>query len=124
MAKVVRESGRLGDNGIEPNIRASHFVTVLNAESLRRPTSDLGHLESMREAIMEDVSLEGPDYLGDSGRSSQCRRVEHAVAILLTGGTSVLGFLHPTCSRVSPGVRRCWHSRRRIRRARSHDCRQ
>jgi hypothetical protein len=124
MAKVVREGGCLGDVGVEPNTSTSQLFTVLNTESLRRSTGDLCYLESVGKAVVEDVPFEGANYLRDTGQSPECRRVEDAVSILLTGGAGVSGFLLPYCGRVPPGVRRSRHPEDGIRRARLHDCRQ
>jgi len=74
MAKIVRQARRFSNVGVDAT-ECVGFVRLLAQELLGETASQLSYFERMREAVVENMSALGPDYLRDLGKPRERRRV-------------------------------------------------
>lgn len=80
VAEVVSEGSRFG--GISVNAaKCPHSVWILGGHSFRHAPRDLGHLQGMRQAVVEDMTTIRWNHLRDFRQPGKRRGIQDAIAI-------------------------------------------
>ena len=83
MSEIVGEAGRRGHLGLDVTLR--HAGRILGDQLLREPPRDLGDLQRVGQAVVEDATFERSDDLRDAAEAPKCIGIETPVTIALCG---------------------------------------
>jgi hypothetical protein len=79
MAQIVRQAGGLDDIGIDMPFKSDAGMTVQQFDRYR--SSNLGHLEGMREPVVQRKVLGRRRDLGDTGQPLKLKAVKDPIAV-------------------------------------------
>src|SRR5262245_25345918 len=94
MPQIMRQGSALHHVSVEATVGYS-LLLMGSQQVFGQPPGDLGDLQGVGKAVVEDVPFGGTDDLSDARQPPESLGIENPVAVLLVGASLILHAVMP-----------------------------